>query len=122
MAEYKQYITQAQENGTVMIYEDVIATIVTQAVSDVEGVDGLSVKTGAEIVDLIGKKSWGKGMKILIGEDNSLTIDCDVIVKYNYAVVDVAKACQQAVANAIEAVTGIRVTQVNVNVCGIARQ
>ena len=28
MAEYKQYITQIQENGSVMISEDVVATIV----------------------------------------------------------------------------------------------
>ena len=29
MAEYKQYITQAQENGAVMISEDVVCAIVT---------------------------------------------------------------------------------------------
>ena len=42
MAENKQYITQAQENGSVMISEDVIATIVEQAIAEVEG---SSVKT-----------------------------------------------------------------------------
>ena len=31
MAEYKQYITQIQENGSVMISEDVVATIVAHA-------------------------------------------------------------------------------------------
>ena len=38
MAEYKQYITQIQENGSVMISEDVVATIVAHALSEVEGV------------------------------------------------------------------------------------
>ena len=38
MAENKQYITHAQENGSVMISEDVIATIVANAVSEVEGI------------------------------------------------------------------------------------
>jgi uncharacterized alkaline shock family protein YloU len=33
MAEYKQYITQIQENGNVMISEDVIATIVANALA-----------------------------------------------------------------------------------------
>ena len=46
MAEYKQYITHAQENGNVLISEDVIATIVEHAVADVDGV----VKGGAEVV------------------------------------------------------------------------
>ena len=38
MAEYKQYITQVQENGNVMISEDVIATIVENALTEVDGV------------------------------------------------------------------------------------
>ena len=73
MAEYKQYITQAQENGTVMISEDVIATIVEHALTEVDGV----VKGGS---DVIGKKSWGKGIRIAIAEDNTLTIGCNIIV------------------------------------------
>ena len=34
MAENKQYITQAQENGLVMISEDVVATIALHALTD----------------------------------------------------------------------------------------
>ena len=60
MAENKQYITQAQENGSVMISEDVIVSIVDRAVAEVEGIAGLSSKPGADIVDMIGKKNWGK--------------------------------------------------------------
>ena len=121
MAESKQYITQAQENGNVMISEDVIETIVAESVAEVEGVQGLVVKPGADIADLIGK-NWGKGMKIVIGEDNELTIDCNVIMKYGQSVIDVAKNIQQTVTGAVESMTGVKVTLVNVNVCGIARQ
>ena len=80
MADNKQYITQIQENGSVMISEDVISTIVSHAVEDVEGVVGLSVKPGADIVDIIGKKNWGKGLKVTIDEDDVLTVDCNVII------------------------------------------
>ena len=38
MAENKQYITQIQENGSVMISEEVISTIVAHAVAEVEGI------------------------------------------------------------------------------------
>ena len=120
MAEFKQYITQVQENGNVMISEDVVATIVTHAVDEVEGVAGLCVKAGADIADLIGK-NWGKGMKIVIAEDNTLTIDCNVIIKYGQSVIEVANAVQQAVTGAVESTTGVKVNVVNVNVCGIAR-
>lgn len=115
MAEYKQYITQIQENGNIMISEDVIATIVEHTLTEVEGV----VKGGSEVM---GKKSWGKGIRIAIAEDNSLTIGCNIVVAYGESVIDVAKAVQAAITNAVESVTGVTVTDVSVNVCGIVRK
>lgn len=122
MADNKQYITQAQENGSVMISEDVVAAIVDQAIKDVEGIVNLNVKPGAELVDMIGVKNWGKGVKITIAEDNSLSIDCDVLIGFDQSVVAVAKSVQDAVRAAVESMTGVKVTAVNVNVCGIVRQ
>ena len=122
MAEYKQYITQIQENGNVMISEDVIATIVEQTLSEVEGVSGLATKPGADIADLIGKKSWAKGMKIQIAEDNTLTIACNVMVAYGHSVVDVASAAQTSVTAAVVSMAGVKVNAVHINVCGIERK
>ena len=122
MAESKQYVTQAQNNGTVMISEDVIAAIVAHAAGDVEGVVSLATKPGSDIADLIGKKNWGKGIKVLIAEDNAISIDCNVIICYGQSVVVVAKAVQEAVTNALEAMAGVVISAVNVNVCGIVRQ
>ena len=115
MADNKQYITQIQENGNVMISEDVIATIVENTLTEVDGV----VKGGA---DVVGKKSWGKGIRIAIAEDNSLSVGCNIIVGYGESVVNVAKAVQEAITMAVESVTGVTVTDVNVNVCGIVRK
>ena len=121
MAENKQYVAQVQDNGAVMISEDVIATIVAHAVEEVEGIVGLNVKPGADIIEMIGKKSWAKGLKISIAEDNSLSVDCNVTVAYGHSVVAVAKAVQDAVTNALESMAGVAITAVNVNVCGIVR-
>ena len=122
MAEYKQYVTQIQENGSVLISEDVITTIVAHAVEEVEGVVGLNVKPGADIIEMIGKKGWGKGLKITIGEEDALTVDCNITVAYGQSVVSVAKAVQEAVTNALESMAGVKIAAVNVNVCGIVRQ
>ncbi len=122
MAENKQYITQIQDNGSVMISEDVIGAIVAHAVEEVEGVVGLTVKPGVDIAELIGKKNWGKGMKIVISDDDSLSIDCNVTVAYGQSVVSVANAVQESVRGAVESMTGVKVTAINVNVCGIVRQ
>ena len=122
MAENKQYITQKQENGSVLISEDVIAAIVSHTVSEVEGVVGLSAKPGSEIADFIGKKNWGKGLKVDIQDDDTVKIECDIIIAYGQSVVTVANNVQAAVTSAVESMTAIKVNEVNVNVCGIARQ
>ena len=122
MAEYKQYITQIQENGNVMISEDVVATIVAHALSEVEGVGSLGIKPGVSVADFATKKNWGKGLKILIAEDNTLSIECGIMIYYGYSVVDVAKEVQAAVTSSEESITGTKVTSVSVNVCGIVRK
>ena len=122
MADNKQYITQIQDHGTVMISEDVITTIVAHTIEEVEGVAGLSTKPGADIAEMIGKKNWGKGMKITICEDDTLRVECNLILSYGQSVVAVAKAVQEAVTSALESTTGVKVACVNVNVCGISAE
>lgn len=122
MAENKQYITQQQENGRVMISEDVVATIALHALSEIEGFAGLSTKPGTDVIDLIGKRGWGKGVKVTVTDEEELVIDCNILVTYGQSVVNVAKSVQIAVASALESTTGAKVQGVNVNVCGIVRK
>ena len=122
MADNKQYINQAQENGNVMISEDVIITIVSLAVREVEGVIGICTKPGNDIVELLGKKNWGAGIKLHIDADSQIHIDCNIQVAYGQNVVEVAYAAQEAVVAAIESMTGVKVADVNINVCGIERK
>ncbi len=122
MADNKQYITQPQEKGVVMISEDVVATIAAHALSEIEGFAGVSTKPGADIAELIGKKNWGKGVKVSISDDNVIALDCNVMIYYGHSVVDVAKSIQASVTAAVESTTGNRVSSVNVNICGIIRK
>lgn len=122
MAEYKEYITQIQENGNVMISEDVVATIVAHALAEVEGVGSLGAKPGIGVQDFDTKKHWGKSLKVMIAEDNTLAIDCSLMISYGYSVVDVAAAVQQSITNNVESMTGVKVTNVNINICGIVHK
>ena len=122
MAENKQYITHAQDNGAVMISEDVISKIVLQSLTDIEGYVSVGIKPGMDIIELIGRKNWGKGIKVLIGENNQLCVELNVITGYGYSVMTVATAIQEAAVAALNSMTGIEKISVNVNVCGIARQ
>jgi len=122
MAENKQYITQHQDNGSILISEEVIATIIANAVKDVDGVVSLTAKPGVEIAEMIVKKTLNKGIKIVIGENNELHVDCNITIAYGQSVIDVAKAAQAAVINALESMAAVKVAGVNMNVCGIVRQ
>ena len=122
MAESKHYVAQALEQGSVQISEDVIADVVAHAVSGVEGVVGINTKPGADIAEFIGKKNWGRGLKISVAEDNAVTIDCNITVSYGQNVVTIANAVQTAILNAVNSLATIQIAAVNVNVCGIVRQ
>lgn len=110
MADYKRYITQTQENGNVMISEDVVAAIAEHALLDVEG--------AALLRDI---KNWNKGMKILIAEDNAVSVSINITVTFGHSVVDVANNVQNVITTAVENMTGVKVAEVNVNICGIAK-
>lgn len=122
MAENKQYITQPHENGSVMISEDVISKIVLHSLTDIEGYAGVTSKPGMDIIELIGRRGWGKSVKILINEKNQLSVECNILIYYGHSVMTVAGAVQDAVMNALTAMTGLEKISVHVNVCGIVRQ
>ena len=122
MADNKQYVLQEREKGNVLISEDVIATIAAHAVNEVEGIAGLNVKPGAEFVEMLGKKFWGKGIVVTVGENQEVYIECNVILYYGQSVITVSQAVQAAVYSAVESFANLTIGAVNVNVCGIVRQ
>lgn len=122
MAEHKQYISRVQNDGAIMISEDVIGTIVAHALTEVEGVIGLNNKLTPEIADFIGVGNWAKGVRIKVDNNNDVSIDCNIVVSYGSCIVNVAKAAQDAIAASVEALSGVKVAAVNVNVCGVVRK
>ena len=122
MADTKQYIKQEQEKGSVQISLDVIAAIICRAVTEVEGVVGFSGKPTGDISDLLSKKNAAKGIRVEVGQNDELFIDCNLILSYGQSVVSVAANAQQAITDALENMTGIDVKSVNINVCGITQK
>ena len=122
MADNKQYVLQEREKGNVLISEDVIASIAAHAIAEVEGVASLSVKPGAEIIEILSKKSWGKGVVVTVGENQEVFVDCNIILYYGQSVIAVSQAAQAAVYSAVEAYTNLNIGAININVCGIVRQ
>ena len=112
-------LMNVQPNGTVTFANEVLETIAGIAVADVPGIVNMSgslVKDGWN--DLIGKKRPAKGVKVTKTED-TLTIDVQIIVEYGVKVHEVCQAIQESVYNAIETMTGLKTTAVNVYVQGV---
>lgn len=119
MADNKEYVTSIEEQGSVNISEDVIATIASAAVMEVEGVSGFATNFGTDIAEFLGKKGQAKGLRIVIDEDR-IVVDTFVLLDYGVVINDVAKNVQSSIISSIEAMTGIAVSAVNIHVCGIA--
>ena len=118
MAENKEYISNELDHGTVYINEEVFATIAATAIRDVEGVVGLSGNLGDDVKGMLSKKS-SKGVRIVLGED-SVEVECSLVVLYGHPVVEIAKNVQTNVVSAIESMTGLKVKSVDVNVGSIS--
>lgn len=114
----ENYITTETENGNINISEDVIAVMVSAAVAEVEGVSGLSHTVGNDILDLIGKRTLTKGVKVSTDEEG-ITVDVLIMVSFGCVVTTVAKNVQIAVAGALESMAGVTPT-VNVHVSGVS--
>ena len=120
MAENKEYYTQEMENGSIQISEDVVASVTGMAVLEVEGVCGLSSSIGTDIAEMLGMKTLSKGVRLSTTETGALRVDCDVVSKFGQNIFELAKNVQENVKSSVESVTGLRVAEVNVTVCGIA--
>ena len=118
MGEGKEYVSRSTERENIHISEEAPGVIAAAAVLEVEGIGGLAANLGTDLAELLGKKNLSRGIHIQV-EDENVTVDLSILVKYGYTIPDVARAVQEAVAGSIEATSGLTVAAVNVNVGGV---
>jgi len=112
----KNEVSTVTEHGSINYASDVIAVIAGLAANEINGIAGMS---GSTFADLLGRKNMTKGVKVTIKEDGNVSIDLAVTVIYGNQIHKLAAEAQSAVAKAIENMTGLTVSGVNVNVTGI---
>ena len=121
MAEGKEYISHESELGSVSISEEVLTVIAAAAAVEVEGVSSLGSGLSSEGATTANLKTLTKGVRLEV-DDERVTVDLSILVRYGYVVTDVAKAVQDAVFSAVENTSGLEVSQVNVTVVGVTFQ
>ena len=118
MAESREDVSRSDELGNIHISEEVLAVIAAAAALEVEGVGGLAANLGSDLAELLGKKNLSRGIRLHV-EEESVTIDVAILVKYGYTIPDVARAVQEGIAGSVEATSGLSVAAVNVSVGGV---
>lgn len=120
MADAKEYISCPDQLGTIHISEDVLAVTAAAAALEVEGVGGLAANLGSDIAELLaGRKNLSRGVRVTV-EENTVSVDISLLIKYGSNVQASARAAQDAVADAIANASGFTVERVNVHVVGVA--
>ena len=108
-----------QNDESIKIANDVVASIAGVAVSEVTGVYGMAGGFAGGISEVLsGKKSLSKGIKVDVTEKET-KIDVNIIVEYGTRIPDVAFEIQKRVKKAVETMTGLKVVNVNIHIQGI---
>jgi uncharacterized alkaline shock family protein YloU len=103
--------------GQIKIADEAIAIIAGAAALEVEGVIGMEGNLG-DFAQVFGYRNLGKGVAVNI-ENNNADITLRVLLKFGYRVQDVSELVQKRVKTAVETMTGLTVTSVNIGVAGV---
>lgn len=106
------------ELGTIKIADEVVATVAGLAATEVEGVASMSGGWGTDLVEKLGRKNFSKGIRVEVTGDET-KIEIFLVIDYGYQIPKVAEEVQNEVKQAVETMTGLKVTTVNVHIVSV---
>ncbi len=113
------YVLQEDEKlGTVKIADDVVAMIAALAAAEVKGVAAMGGYMSNEILRRVGMKSLSKGAKVDV-LNKKVKAELSITMEYGYNIPATCQQVQNKVKSAIENMTGLEVTDVNIRIAGI---
>ena len=118
----KTLVLQEDENiGAVKIADDVVAMIASLAASEVEGVSAVGNNLTNDLMSKVGVKNVAKGVKVDVRE-TKVNVDVVVTMEYGYNIPVTSRKIQDKVKAAIENMTGLNCTEVNIRIAGVKLQ
>ena len=104
--------------GEVRIADEVVAIIAGLAATEVDGVDSMAGNITNEVMSKVGVKNLTKGVKMEVyGSD--VKVGLAVLLEYGYNIPATCQKVQERVKNAIENMTGLNVTDVDIRIAGV---
>ncbi|MED3624424.1 Asp23/Gls24 family envelope stress response protein [Neobacillus thermocopriae] len=104
--------------GKIEIAPEVIEVIAGIAASEVEGVAGMRGNFAAGVVERLGKKNHGKGVKVELTE-TGIKIDVYCLMKFGISIPSVAGKIQENIRQALLNMTALEPEEVNIHVVGV---
>lgn len=104
--------------GEVQIADEVVATIAGLAATEVEGVASMAGNITKELIGKLGVKNLSKGVKVLVTGE-SVDVDLALNIDYGYSIMKVSEKVQEKVKSAIENMTGLGVSMVNIRIVNV---
>ena len=104
--------------GEVKIADEVVAIIAGLAATEVEGVSSMAGNITNELVSKLGMKNLSKGIRVEVAE-GVVKVAVALNIAYGYAIPQVSSKVQERVKNAIENMTGLEVSGVNVRIASV---
>ena len=105
--------------GEVQIAEEVITIIAGLAATEVEGVCSMGGNITKELVSRLGMKNLSKGVRVEVTEEGKFEVFVTINIAYGYAIPAVSGNVQEKVKAAIENMTGLEVSGVNVRIADV---
>lgn len=110
-------LNKDQESGQITYANEVIATIVSVATTEVQGISGIA--GSGPISGILGKGKSPRGVRVeLVG--GSVRVDISVTVDYGMPIQKVGRNVQENVRKSIESMTGLHVEKVDLHVVGVS--
>lgn len=104
--------------GEVQIADEVVAIIAGLAATEVEGVASMAGNITNELISRLGMKNLSKGVKVLV-TDRNVDVDLALNIEYGYSIMKVSEKVQDKVKAAIENMTGLEVSMVNIRIASV---
>ena len=104
--------------GKVQIADEVVAIIAGLAATEVEGVASMNGNITNELVGKLGMKSLSRGVKVDVLE-NVVCVELKLNLNYGYSIPETSKKVQEKVKTAIENMTGLQVSDVNISIASV---
>lgn len=117
----KAYMIKDDNLGEVRIADEVVAIIAGLAATEVEGVSSMAGNITNELVSKLGMKNLSKGIKVDV-QANVVKVDVALNICFGYAIPEVSVKVQEKVKSAIENMTGLEVSNINVRIAGVNTQ